>query len=246
MRGVILAAGRGTRLAPLTKTITKVMLPIYDKPMIYCSIEIMIKAGVKDVMIVVSNANKDMIKEQLGNGEEFGLNITYGIQDVADGAVGAFRVAKEFIRDEKCLLIFGDNVFLGEGIEDIVNVGKKNLEEGYSSILAYEVENPKAFGVVELGENDEILSIVEKPENPKSNYAALGLYFYDSTVGDKMDLVKKSPRGEYEITDINNMYMQEGKLKGIKINDGKMHWFDAGTKDSLLDASNMAKKLSDN
>lgn len=246
MKGIILGAGKGSRLFPITKVIPKVLVPVYDRPMIYYSIELLAAAGITDIMIVVSPNNQDIIKVQLGNGEDFGVNIQYGVQKELDGAAGALRICRDFLKDDECVLIFGDNVFLGNNLENLVNKGIENLKQGFSSIFAIEVENPKSFGVLEVDSDGKVISIEEKPENPKSNLIAPGLYVYDNTMLEKLNNLTKSKRGEYEITDVNNKYLNEGKLKAIMI-DKSCSWYDAGTPENLLkatvDASTKSKEL---
>lgn len=243
MKGIILAAGRGTRLLPLTKTISKPMLPVYNRPMIYYSIDILLEAGIKDIVIVVSNENKDMIKNQLGNGHEWGVNFFYKIQEVPDGCAGALKVVDDFIENEKCVLIFGDNIFLSKDIKKYLNEGIQNLKNGYSSIFAYTVDDPKKFGVLELDQNDKVVAIEEKPENPKTNLIAPGLYFFDETLNNRVRSLKKSFRGEYEIADVIDSYIKSENLKAIVIDKVDCIWFDAGTHDALLEASIAAKKF---
>lgn len=244
MKGVILAAGKGTRLYPLTKTIPKVLLPVYDKPMIYYSLDLIKAANIEEVMIVVSDENKDIIKTQLGTGEDFNLKISYAIQDPNyKGSAGAFSVAKEFIQNDDCLLIFGDNIFLSNNLENILSKGIENLSNGYSSMFALEVDDPWRFGVLEINNDDKIISIEEKPENPKSNLISVGLYIYDKSVTDKFDKISISPRGEYEMTDINKIYIENQNIKVVKMSKDEITWFDAGTPESLLNASLAAKEI---
>lgn len=236
MKGVILAAGKGTRLMPLTKVIPKILLPIYDKPMIYYSLELLKELGVNDILVVVSDTNKEMIRDQLGFGEEFGVKITYEIQKVQDGSGGAFKVSREFLNGEGCALLFADNIFIGRNLNKIKNVVEMNMKEGYSTIFAYTVQDARRFGVLEIDKNDVVVSFEEKPESPKSNLISTGLFFYDNTIFDKVDKIKMSSRGEYEMAEVNAMYLSEEKLKAVVI-DNEVKWYDAGTFDALLDAS---------
>ena len=236
MKGVILAAGKGTRLMPLTKVIPKILLPIYDKPMIYYSLELLKELGVNDILVVVSDTNKEMIRDQLGFGEEFGVKITYEIQKVQDGSGGAFKVSREFLNGEGCALLFADNIFIGRNLNKIKNVVEMNMKEGYSTIFAYTVQDARRFGVLEIDKNDVVVSFEEKPENPKSNLISTGLFFYDNTIFDKVDKIKMSSRGENEMAEVNAMYLSEEKLKAV-VMDNEVKWYDAGTFDALLDAS---------
>ena len=243
MKGIILAAGKGTRLLPLTKTISKPMLPVYNRPMICYAVDILLEAEIKDIMIVVSYENKEMIEKQLGDGREYGVNFSYQVQKEPDGCAGALKVTKDFIEGEDCVLIFGDNVFLSKDIQKYLEVGTKNLKNGYSSIFAYTVKDPRKFGVLELDKNGSVIAIEEKPEHPKTNLIAPGLYFFDSTLNNRVSNLKKSFRGEYEIADVIDSYIKEGNLKAIVINKDNCIWFDAGTHDALLEASVEAKKF---
>lgn len=236
MKGVILAAGKGTRLMPLTKVIPKILLPIYDKPMIYYSLELLKGLGVDDIMVVVSETNKEIVKAQLGTGEDFGVNIVYEIQKNQDGSGGAFKVSREFLNGEGCALLFADNIFIGTNFDIIKSKVEQNIKDGFSSIFVYTVDDPRRFGVLEVDDDDVVVSFEEKPENPKSNLISTGLFFYDSTIFDKVDKIKMSPRGEYEMAEVNSMYLEEGNLKAIKMDD-EVKWYDAGTFDAVLDAS---------
>lgn len=237
MKGVILAAGKGTRLMPLTKVIPKILLPIYDKPMIYYSLELLKELGVDDIMVVVSETNKDLVKAQLGTGEDFGVHIVYEVQKVQDGSGGAFKVTREFLNGEGCALLFADNIFIGRDFNKIKEKVQRNIKEGYSSIFAYTVDDPRRFGVLEVDEDGLVVSFEEKPEKPKSNLISTGFFFYDNSIFDKVDKIEMSPRGEYEMAEVNSMYLNEKKLKAI-VMDGEVKWYDAGTYDALIDASN--------
>lgn len=241
MKGVILAAGKGSRLLPSTKIVPKVLLPVYDKPMIFYAVEAMIDAGVKDIMIVASSIGEVLIAKTLEGEYDGKVNITYKAHDVQMGSVDAFRAAADFIRGDDCLLYFADNIFLGVDFKSLINKARDNLQVGFSSIITYTVPNPKGLGIVEHDSLGNIKSIEEKPEHPKSNYAAIGVYVYTKDVVDKMYEVEIGYRGEYEITDLNNIYLDLGKLKAINIKNGK--WFDTGTKDAVLEAAKEAQKL---
>ncbi len=240
MKAVILAAGKGTRLFPLTKVISKVLLPVYDKPMIYYSLELLRDLGVTEFLIVVSDSNKDMIEAQLGNGEDFGVKISYEIQKEQKGTASAFMEARKFLDGEGCALLYADNIFLCKDLDRIKKEVENNIREGYSSIFTYTVEDPQRFGVLETDKDGIVVSFEEKPEHPKSNLISTGLFFYDYTIFEKVDRIELSPRGEYEMADVNEMYLREGKLKAITL-DGSVKWYDAGTADALLQASCDAK-----
>lgn len=235
MKGVILAAGKGTRLLPNTKVIPKTLLPIYDKPMVFYAVEAMIEAGVEEVMIVVSPLGEVLTAKTLEGEYDDKIKITYKSHATQLGSVDAFRAAKDFIRGNDCLLYFADNIFSEVDFKGLIEEGKRNLEENCSSIITYTVPNPKQLGVVEADDEGNIISIEEKPEFPKSNLASIGVYVYTKDVVDLMDRVELDAKGEYQITDLNNMYLAQGRLKAIKIKNGK--WFDTGNPDKMLEAS---------
>lgn len=239
MKGVILAAGKGTRLLPNTKILPKTLLPIYDRPMIFYAVEAMIEAGIEEVMIVVSPTGEMLTAKTLEGEFDDKIKITYKTHATQLGSVDAFRAAKDYIRGNDCLLYFSDNIFSGVDFKSIVEEGKRNLEKNCSSIITYEVPNPKQLGVVEADDEGNIISIEEKPEFPKSNLASIGVYIYTKDVVDKMDDVELDFRGEYQITDLNNMYLAEGRLKAIRIKSGK--WYDTGNADKMLEAANEIK-----
>lgn len=235
LKGVILAAGRGTRLFPMTKVIPKILLPVYDKPMIFYSIEAMIKMGVKDIMIVTSKDTDYMVRGTIES--EFpSVNIQYRIREVARGNADAFKAAIDFIEGHNSVLMFSDNILIGDDMKSAFKEGINNLKKGYSSIFTYKVNDPKRFGVAEVDEDKNVIGLEEKPEHPKTNLAAIGLYMYTPDVIEKLDKIKQSSRGEYEITDVNNMYLNEKKLKAITFKDS-VEWFDTGTPDAIIDAS---------
>lgn len=238
MKGVILAAGKGARLNPLTKTIPKVLLPIYDKPMIYYSIELLKQMEIKDVLIIVSSDNEKIIKEHL-NDEDFGLKIEYCVQKEQNGSAKAFELSKYFVGTDDVVLIYGDNIFLTDNF-DFLKQGLENLKNGYSSLFVTEVLNPSKYGVVEMTDGF-VTNIYEKPNNPISSYISTGLYFYDCGIYDKIRLIDKSIRGEYELTDANKLYIKESKLKAVPLKD--VSWYDAGTFDSLIEAALEVKDI---
>ncbi len=233
MKGIILAAGAGTRLSPATLPVSKVLLPIYDRPMIYYPLATLMEAGIREILIIVSKADLGNYKRVLGDGSQFGLRIKYKIQRVQCGVPDAFRVGRKFIRGERSVLILGDNIFCGE------DVGKQMIEaskvKNGAVIFGCHVKDPERFGVIGF-DGDKVTSLEEKPKQPKSDCASVGLYFYDENVSDYADTLKPSARGELEITDISRIYLQKGELE-VKIFGKDTKWFDAGTFDSLLEAS---------
>lgn len=240
MKGIILAGGSGTRLYPITKSISKQINPIYDKPMIYYPLSILMLAGIKDILIISTSRDLPLFKDLLGDGKEYGITLDYKIQEKPNGLAEAFIIGEEFIGNDSCTLVLGDNIFYGHGLTGILKEAS-NLKEG-ATIFGYYVSNPKDFGVVEFDKSGKVLSIEEKPISPKSNYAIPGLYFYDNTVVEKAKKVKPSKRGELEITSINEMYLQEGKLNVLSFGRG-MAWLDTGTHDALLEASNFVRTI---
>lgn len=242
MKGIILAGGSGTRLYPITQGISKQLIPIYDKPMIYYPLSILMLAGIKDILLITTKEDQPGFKRLFGDGKNIGANIDYIIQPSPDGLAQAFTLGKDFVGNDTCAMILGDNIFFGDGLVKKLNQARENAENGYATIFGYQVKDPERFGIMEIDENDNVLSVEEKPEKPKSDYAITGLYFYDNTVVDKAFKVDRSPRGEYEITDLNRMYLEEGKLKA-EVLGGGYAWFDTGLTDSLLDASNTIKTL---
>ncbi|MPQ43530.1 glucose-1-phosphate thymidylyltransferase RfbA [Clostridium tarantellae] len=240
MKGIILAGGSGTRLYPVTKSMSKQMVPIYDKPMIYYPMSVLMLAGIKDILIISTERDLPNFKELFKDGSELGLNISYEIQESPNGLAEAFIIGEKFIGEDNVAMILGDNIFYGQNFSSYLKEAA-SLEEG-AMIFGYYVQNPKAFGVVEFNAEGNVLSLEEKPEKPKSKYAVPGLYFYDNTVIEKAKKIKPSHRGELEITDLNRMYMEEGKLK-VNLFGRGMAWLDTGTHVSMLQASNFVETV---
>tara|TARA_B100001059_G_scaffold72202_1_gene69336 strand:- start:5751 stop:6623 length:873 start_codon:yes stop_codon:yes gene_type:complete len=238
MKGIILAGGLGTRLYPATRVVSKQLLTIYDKPMIFYPISTLMLAGIKDILIISTPSDIPNFQKLLGTGEDLGLKLYYKSQEKPEGLAQAFIVGKEFIADQDVCLILGDNIFYGNGLTELLLEAKNNtINNNEATIFGYYVDEPKRYGVVEFDKNHKVLSIIEKPYEPKSNYAVVGLYFYPNNVVNKVLQVDKSERGEYEITSLNQLYMDNEKLK-VEIMHRGFTWFDTGTHQSMLDASN--------
>ncbi|MCR5332757.1 MAG: glucose-1-phosphate thymidylyltransferase RfbA [Bacilli bacterium] len=244
MKGIILAGGSGTRLYPLTKVTSKQLLPVYDKPMIYYPLAILMLAGIRDILIISTQEDTPRFKELLKDGSDFGVRFSYVVQPSPDGLAQAFLLGEEFIGDDSCAMILGDNIFYGDGIKKKLRDSVAAAEKGFSTVYGYYVNDPERFGVVEFDENNNAKSIEEKPANPKSNYAVTGLYFYPKGVSNMAKKVKPSPRGELEITDLNVLYLKEKKLCVELLGRG-VTWLDTGTHESLVDASLFVKTVED-
>ena len=238
MKGIILAGGSGTRLYPITMGISKQLIPIYDKPMIYYPLSVLMLAGIKDILVITTPHDQNDFKRLLEDGKRFGLNIEYAVQEKPNGLAEAFTLGEEYIGDDTCAMVLGDNIYFGNGFVQILKNAKQNAEDGYASIFGFQVRDPKRFGIMELDDNNNVISVEEKPDEPKSDFAITGLYFYPKGVSEKAKTIKPSKRGELEITTLNDMYLKEQKLKAELLGGGFV-WFDTGTKDSMIDASNL-------
>ncbi|MDE6492626.1 MAG: glucose-1-phosphate thymidylyltransferase RfbA [Lactobacillus sp.] len=242
MKGIILAGGSGTRLYPLTLVTSKQLLPVYDKPMIYYPLSTLMLAGIKDILVISTPADTPRFKELLGDGSQFGIKLTYKVQPSPDGLAQAFTLGKDFINGEPCAMVLGDNIFYGNGFTELLKNAAQDAQDGKATVFGYYVNDPERFGVVDFDENGNAVSIEEKPEHPKSNYAVTGLYFYPAGVSEKAAQVKPSARGEVEITSLNDMYLQEDNL-GVQLLGRGYAWLDTGTMQSLVDASNYVKMV---
>ena len=245
MKGIILAGGSGTRLYPITKATSKQLLNVYDKPMIYYPLSVLMQAGIRDILVITTPKDQERFEELLGDGTELGVNISYTVQPSPDGLAQAFILGEEFIDGQACAMVLGDNIFYGNGLETELKQAVKNAEDGYATIFGYQVRDPQRFGIMEVDEKYNVLSVEEKPEHPKSDFAITGLYFYPVGVSEKAKNVRPSKRGELEITTLNDMYLQEGILKACLLGEGYT-WFDTGTFESLLDAANMVRTIQSN
>ena len=242
MKGIILAGGSGTRLYPLTRVTSKQLLPVYDKPMIYYPLSTLMLAGIRDILIISTPTDTPRFQDLLGDGSHFGIHLSYAIQPSPDGLAQAFLIGKAFIGDDSCAMVLGDNIFYGNGFTKTLLEAKENAEKGIATVFGYYVEDPERFGVVEFDENQNVISIEEKPKNPKSNYCVTGLYFYDNRVASFAKGIEKSARGEYEITDLNVRYLKENALS-VKLLGRGFAWLDTGTMESLSDASDFVRMV---
>ena len=243
MKGIILAGGSGTRLYPLTMVTSKQLLPIYDKPMIYYPMSVLMNAGIRDILIISTPQDTPRFKELLGDGHQFGEKLSYAVQPSPDGLAQAFIIGEEFIGDDTVAMVLGDNIFAGHGMKKRLTTAVENAESGKgATVFGYYVDDPERFGIVEFDQNGKAVSIEEKPEHPKSNYCVTGLYFYDNKVVEYAKNLKPSARGELEITDLNRIYLEEGNLNVELLGQG-FTWLDTGTHESLVDATNFVKTV---
>ena len=243
MKGIILAGGSGTRLYPLTKVTSKQLLPVYDKPMIYYPLCTLMQAGIREILIISTPQDLPSFERLLGDGSSYGISLRYKVQPSPDGLAQAFILGKEFIGDDLCAMILGDNIFYGHGFKKMLAEAKKNAENGKATIFGYEVNDPQRFGIVEFDDCGNVLSVEEKPSEPKSDYCITGLYFYDNRAVEFAESIKPSARGELEITDLNGKYLERGDLC-VQLLDRGFAWLDTGTMDSLFEAGEFVRILS--
>lgn len=242
MKGIILAGGSGTRLFPLTRVTSKQLLPIYDKPMIFYPLSTLMLAGIRDILVISTPTDTPRFQELLGDGSQFGVNLSYAVQPKPEGLAQAFLIGEDFIGSESCAMVLGDNIFYGGYFSKNLADAVANAEKGLATIFGYFVTDPERFGIVEFDSDFNVLSVEEKPKKPKSNYCITGLYFYDNRVVEMAKQVKPSPRGELEITDLNNLYLQDDSLK-VQILGRGFAWMDTGTMDSLIEASSFVQTV---
>ena len=248
MKGIILAGGSGTRLYPITEGTSKQLVPVYDKPMIYYPMSVLMEAGIREILVITTPEDQDSFKRLLGDGSKFGVNLHYAVQPSPDGLAQAFIIGEEFIAGDECAMVLGDNIFYGNGLRDVLKEAVSNARNGSATIFGYQVKDPERFGIMEIDESESgtyVVSVEEKPKHPKSDYAITGLYFYPKGVSEMARNVKPSDRGELEITTLNDMYLKQDNLKACLLGEGYT-WFDTGTFDSLIDAANMIRTIQNN
>ena len=248
MKGIILAGGSGTRLYPITEGVSKQLVPVYDKPMIYYPMSVLMEAGIRDILIITTPEDQASFIRLLGDGSKFGVNLNYEVQPSPDGLAQAFIIGEKFIGDDACAMVLGDNIFYGAGLNKVLEEAVKNTEDGKATIFGYQVKDPERFGIMEIEESESgtnVLSVEEKPKHPKSDYAITGLYFYPKGVSKMAKEVKPSDRGELEITTLNDMYLKKCDLRACLLGEGYT-WFDTGTFNSLIDAANMIRTIQNN
>jgi glucose-1-phosphate thymidylyltransferase len=240
MKGIILAGGAGTRLHPITVSISKQLLPVYDKPMIYYPLSTLMMAGIREVLIITTPRDSEMFKDLLGDGRQWGLDIEYAIQPHPGGLAQAFLIGRDFVAGQPCCLVLGDNIFFGQGLSKLLRAAAQKTSG--ATVFGYWVRDPERYGVAEFDSEGRVISLEEKPKAPKSNYAVTGLYFYDHQVCDLAAELQPSPRGELEITDLNNLYLRQGQLELTQLGRG-MAWLDTGTHDSLMEAAGFVETI---
>ena len=245
MKGIVLAGGSGTRLYPSTMAVSKQLLPVYDKPMIYYPVSVLMLAGIREILIISTPQDLPNFEKLLGDGSQFGVKFSYKVQPSPDGLAQAFILGEEFIGDDAVALVLGDNIFYGQSFSRMLHKAVHSAQNGNATVFGYQVKDPERFGIMELDDNNNVIGVEEKPENPKSDYAITGLYFYPKGVSQMAELVKPSKRGELEITDINKIYLENGELS-VEVLGRGYSWLDTGTFDSLNEASDFVKTVESN